>query len=306
MQPRAYAGLDNPVFTGRVRDYTKRPSFYAPRPVKRQIVSDIIVPRQVSQVPQVVKVTHKPNHLNRKVERTYVLRREIVTKPVKRQRKQVVTKTRLLMGMAVLLFMLGAGVSLQTIRQNQQTGTQVKALAAQASVSANGPDLPDETKPAGSVLSDYHVAADLPRFLTISKLGIQARVKRMGVKADNSLQAPPNIYDAGWYDGSAKPGEAGAMLLDGHVHGPTQPGVFMNLKKLVAGDTIQVERGDGKVMTYKVVTTKTYDVNNVDMAAALSPVVAGKPGLNLMTCAGKYDAAAKEYRQRLVVFTVQG
>ena len=160
----------------------------------------------------------------------------------------------------------------------------------------------DETKVPPAKVDSYKVAPSFPRKISIAKIGVDSRVLALGVKSNNELKAPVNIYDTGWYEGSAKPGEQGAMLLDGHVHGPTQPGVFYNLKKLVAGDVIAVERGDGTKFNYRVVSSKTYDKENVDMAVAMSPVEAGKPGLNLITCAGSFNNQADQYEDRLVGF----
>lgn len=95
------------------------------------------------------------------------------------------------------------------------------------------------------------------------------------------------------------------MLIDGHVHGPIEPGVFADLKKLKPGDEVKIERGDGQIFTYQVVDSKTYPAESVDMGAALRSAQSGRPGLNLITCTGKLDRATNSYKERLVVFTVQ-
>lgn len=317
MQPRAFVGLDNPVFAGRLRDYAKRPSVYkmrGPGSVYSRVISDIRPLRQSVAVTHhkntavwLQKNPHASHNFVHKPSRTQVLKREIVARPTRRKKRKLVTKSRSLVALAMVLFLTGMGVSLQTLRQNQKTAGEVKALTKQAETGGPqaDPNVPSENKPSSNGLASYRVAPDLPRILTIAKLNVKARVVKVGLKADNSIQAPYNIYDAGWYEGSAKPGAPGAMFIDGHVHGPTAPGIFVNLKNLKAGDQVEIERGDGTKITYKVVKSQTYDVSNVDMAAALSPVTPGKPGLNLMTCAGKYDRNTKEYSQRLVVFAVQ-
>ncbi len=65
------------------------------------------------------------------------------------------------------------------------------------------------------------------------------------------------------------------MLIDGHVSSWTAHGVFYGLHTLVAGDTIQIERGDGTVFNYQVVKTVVYPNNGVDMQSAMTPVTPG-------------------------------
>jgi LPXTG-site transpeptidase (sortase) family protein len=116
------------------------------------------------------------------------------------------------------------------------------------------------------------------------------------------LWSEHQIYDAGWYNASAKPGQDGAMFIYGHVSSWQANGAFYNLKKLTAGDTITITRGDNATFTYKVVSSKIYPKDDVDMNAVLAPVDASKPGLNLMTCTGTVIKGTSEFSDRLVVF----
>jgi len=160
-------------------------------------------------------------------------------------------------------------------------------------------------KPSSSVIASYSVPPNLPRYLIIPKLGVDARVLSVGVTSGGAVGTPNSIYDTAWYNESSQPGQPGAMLIDGHVSSWTARGVFYNLKNLIPGDIIQVQRGDGAMFTYKVVKSQTYNSNNVDMTAAMSPVVAGQPGLNLITCAGDVIQGTSQFAQRLIVFAQQ-
>jgi sortase A len=154
-------------------------------------------------------------------------------------------------------------------------------------------------------LNSYFVAPDQPKLLKISQLNVNARIRRMGIKANSQLEAPGNIYDAGWYEDSSKPGDGlGATLIDGHVSGPTKTGIFYNLKKLNPGNEINIIRGDGQQFTYVVADKKSYPIDKVDMAATLKSANPTKPGLNLITCSGKFDTKSQQYQERLVVFAV--
>jgi LPXTG-site transpeptidase (sortase) family protein len=130
-------------------------------------------------------------------------------------------------------------------------------------------------------------------------------VKQTGLSKDGAIGAPRNVFTTAWYTGSAKPGQNGAVLIDGHVSSWTTHGVFYNLKTLQSGDKIKIERGDGHLFSYKVVKTKTYPNNKVNMNQVISPVNRKKPGLNLITCAGHVKPGTSEFNRRLVVFAKQ-
>lgn len=72
-----------------------------------------------------------------------------------------------------------------------------------------------------------------------------------------------------------------------------------------ADDVIKIERGDGQIFTYKVTGSQVYDNDKVDMAKVMTTSVPGKPGLNLVTCTGRFNVRTNTYEQRVVVFAVQ-
>lgn len=233
-----------------------------------------------------------------------VLARQYAPKPVQtgpHNTRHRLHSSTLLTVVAVLLMVAGSSVAFMGWRTNHKVAAQVRGLAQQRDTQADG--VPDEDKPTDAAYGAYSVAPDLPRYVRIPKIGVRAMVQRQGVDKTGALKAPGNIHTAGWYDGSSKPGEGGAVLLDGHVAGPSQHGVFYRLKSLTAGDQIEIERGDGRVFTYKVVKTTSAKTNQLDMASALLPVVDGKPGLNLITCTG--NVQGMHYDQRLLVYAVQ-
>lgn len=205
----------------------------------------------------------------------------------------------IVMGFAILLLILGYSVVFIGFKTKSPSSGTVSA-------GTSGDDFYklDETEPDKKTFSQYHVSTLHARFLKIPQLGILARIIRMGITSKNQIQSPLNLFDVGWYENSALPGEPGVTVLDGHVRGPTKDGIFANLKDLKAGDDIQIELGNGKTVNYKVVKLKYYDFEHVDMAEVLVPVQAGKSGLNLITCAGKFVKSRDSYDQRLVVFAV--
>lgn len=160
----------------------------------------------------------------------------------------------------------------------------------------------DETAVEDDALANYTVAADAPRLLTINEIDVRARILPMEVNPDNSMQAPLNIYDSGWYTGSTKPGQSGAMLIDGHASGPTREGLFAYLDTLKKGDEVTVERGDGETFSYTVRHVETVDLEDVDMQKLLQTYDGAEQGLNMITCAGAWMQDEKTFNQRTMVY----
>jgi sortase (surface protein transpeptidase) len=252
-----------------------------------------------------------------KQQRSHVLKRQLVQVPttsatnlfhkLRSQSKLQIT----LVGLACLIFILGLAASIQGFQTNHFVAVQVSALSKKSKPptttgqAANSSTVPGTTKPSALSFSQYTVAPDLPRYLKIPKLGVYARVLQVGVTKTGALGTPNNVYDTAWYTGSAKPGQPGATLIDGHVSSWTAHGVFYGIKTLVVGDMIQIIRGDGAVLNYQVVKTQVYGANNVDMQAAVTPITAGKSGLNLITCTGQVKPGTSEFNERVVVFAQQ-
>ncbi len=219
-----------------------------------------------------------------------------------RNRKKSGFGAKLSVSFAALVLLAGLGIFGATLYTNKKVMTEV----ANAATSEEGqrPDVAaDETAVTDEEVRNYTVASDAPRTITIEKLGVHARVATLGLTKNHSIDAPKNIFDAGWFSGSKKPGNPGAALIVGHYSGSTKDGVFSRLHTLEKGDEISVERGDGKVFRYKVADKRRYSASDVDLAAALSPITPGTQGLNLITCGGSFDDTNHVYKERVVVFT---
>lgn len=164
---------------------------------------------------------------------------------------------------------------------------------------------PEENTPQADTLSQYQVAADQPRALYIQKLGIAARIKPMDKTADGAIQTPRNIYDAGWYTRSAKPGEPGVTFIDGHASGATRQGLMAYVDTLKNGDVIEIEKGNAEKLTYRVVHVETVPLDSVDMQKALSVYGDAERGLNMMTCTGTWIPEKLTYDKRAIVYAQQ-
>ncbi len=334
MERQSRISLDNPAFRGRLRQAslpavpTAAPTTTrfmdvhmrdAPQPVAaaRPNPQAQQIPKPLSRIsasPPLQRITthhgalkHEAKsklHLPRQA-RSNVLKRQMVRSSAKKYRpkhRRPLMPT-LLSGLAVLLFTIGLLVVFSSLRTDRSVRAQVKQLTKQTD-DGSSDGAPAEDDPPIN-LGSYSVAPDMPKIFSIEKIGVNARVRRLGVDANNILKAPANIFDVGWYDGSAKPGENGTVVLDGHVSGPTRHGVFYSIGTLKAGDKVKLERGDGKKFSYTVTGTQVFDNDKVDMAKVMTSSVAGKPALNFMTCTGRFNVRTNSFEQRVVVFTVQ-
>lgn len=223
------------------------------------------------------------------------------------RRRRPSARTAALYTAATLVFAFGIYVGVTGMLANKQVDAQVKTLQKTVSGTAGGGNTagaPSSEKPSSSSIANYVVAPGNPRYIDIPKLGVHARVLSMGVDKDNVLESPRGIYDAGWYNASAKPGEQGAMLVDGHSGIGKTHGIFHFLSKLTGGDSITITRGDGQKYTYVVVKTAVLNTGDVDMASMMVSQDPTKPGLNLITCTGDWIPGTTSLKQRALVYAV--
>lgn len=151
-----------------------------------------------------------------------------------------------------------------------------------------------------SKLSQASTNYGLPVRLQIPKLQVDSHVIYVGVAKDGSMSVPTNVTDTGWYKYGALPGNTGTAVIAGHLNGLRgESGVFSNLDKLAAGDTITVTENNGLILTFIVRETRTYGQN--EQPAEVFNSTSGSH-LNLITCTGNWDSSEHRFAKRLVVF----
>lgn len=197
-------------------------------------------------------------------------------------------------GIFILVFFIRVAVFEDSYYREKEGSERAEAVAVQE-------EPLEEEAPTEEQVTEYTVAADRPRYLSIPKLGVvNARIIAVGVKSNGELGTPNNIFDVGWYEASGKPGQGGVMVIDGHNGGPHVHGVFKDLPNLVEGDIIKIERGDGKIFEYKVVENKTVALSEADayMKTAFKSPVSGKESVTLISCTGEWSQAQGTYLSR--------
>lgn len=160
-------------------------------------------------------------------------------------------------------------------------------------------DTPDETPPKKACKS-YKVPDDEPRKITIPSIDVSGCVQKVDVDQNNAIAVPTNIHLAGWFSGSELPGKIGASIIDGHVSGRYQKGIFENLKKLSKNDDITIERGDNSKLTFSVDSVASYPADKT-MQNVYAHTDSNKSKLILITCGGKFNTKDKTYADRVVV-----
>ncbi|MEV6031909.1 class F sortase [Nonomuraea sp. NPDC052116] len=142
-------------------------------------------------------------------------------------------------------------------------------------------------------------ASIVPESIDIPSIDVDAPLMKLGLSKDGEVELPP--YEkpkvAGWYSGSAVPGEKGASVIIGHVDTKTAPAVFYKLRQLRKGETVKVERSDGKVVSFKV-----DHIEQVHKDSFPTRRVYLEDGLKLVTCGGKFDYAKGEYLDNIIVY----
>ncbi|AUG77118.1 class F sortase [Kitasatospora sp. MMS16-BH015] len=173
--------------------------------------------------------------------------------------------------------------------------------AAQAPAPAAAPGAPTapatKPKPATPALPRSR-----PTRLRVPQLLIDAPFAELGLTPAGALEAPaPDDKNlVGWYRDGATPGERGSAVVAGHVDTRTGPAVFLLLRLLTPGSTVEITREDGTVASFLVDSTQTFPKN----AFPDAQVYADTPDaqLRLITCGGAYDKKAKDYTENVVVF----
>ena len=168
---------------------------------------------------------------------------------MKQQRKIHIKPSYIILG--VILILLAAFCIRVAVWEHNYFARMEGSERASSGAYIDGQDV-DEEKPDSTAIAEYEVAPDKPRYLTIRSLGIvNARIVEVGLKENQELATPVNIYDVGWYTGSNLPG-TGVSVMDAHG-GNAGQGIFRTLPQIgqipVQGETdLQSRQGKSLVV----------------------------------------------------------
>ncbi|MEJ2861394.1 class F sortase [Actinomycetospora flava] len=164
------------------------------------------------------------------------------------------------------------------------------ALIAGANSGSSGPNSPAP------------LTSSAPTKVTVPSISAESDLVPTGLQENGSLEVPPvsQPMQASWFDQSPTPGEVGPSVILGHVNGGGQPGIFANLKDVVAGAQVFVDRADGQRAVFEVARVETIPKDSFPTDAVYNDTA--NPQLRLITCGGDYDRGARSYRSNVIVY----
>ncbi|MFF8981635.1 class F sortase [Streptomyces cellulosae] len=155
---------------------------------------------------------------------------------------------------------------------------------------------------AASASPGKHLPRSAPTRLVIPSIDVNAPFTTLDVDGEGRLEAPPpnDTNLVGWYAKGVSPGELGTAIIAGHVDTKTSAAVFARLSELEKGDRFQVRRADGTRATFVVDEAESFEKDDFPNERVYADTPDAQ--VRLITCAGAYDRAAKDYTENLVVF----
>ncbi|APB00679.1 hypothetical protein NS506_06648 [Nocardia seriolae] len=145
------------------------------------------------------------------------------------------------------------------------------------------------------------ISRSTPTSFIISSIKASGSLISVGLNTDGTVQVPADYQQAGWYQKGPAPGEQGSAVILGHVDSYKGEGIFFSLRKVKPNDVIDVTRADGKTAHFKVTDVRMYLKSQFPDQLVFGP--RGGATLQVVTCGGNVDQAAKSYESNVVVFS---
>jgi sortase (surface protein transpeptidase) len=140
----------------------------------------------------------------------------------------------------------------------------------------------------------------IPIRISIPAIGVNARVIRLGLNPDRTIQVPNNLADAGWFQPGPEPGERGAAVIVGHLDSRSGLGVFYRLRELPVGGVIKIDLRDGTTVRYVVRSMTRVPKSRFPTRRVYAHT--SEPTLRLITCAGQLNWSTGHHRDNYIVF----
>ena len=137
--------------------------------------------------------------------------------------------------------------------------------------------------------------------LVIASLGVNANMVPLGIDAKGRMLAPDAPESVGWFELGPLPGTPGNAILTGHVDwNDGSLGVFSGLKDLNPGQIVDFFNPLNGLSRYLVKWQRTYVAAKAPISEILAQDLNDRE-LTLITCAGTFDQASRNYSHRLIV-----
>lgn len=156
--------------------------------------------------------------------------------------------------------------------------------------------------PAAATATATPAESVRPDRLQIAAIGVDSSLEKLRVTPDKLLAPPVDPARAGWFPGSAVPGEQGPAVIAGHRDSVNGPAVFWRLTDLRPGNRIKVTRSDGRIVAFEVVQVRRVARKNFPTEEVYGPTPDST--LRLITCGGLYDHVRGRYLDNVLVLAV--
>ena len=167
--------------------------------------------------------------------------------------------------------------------------------ACSAGLSAAPHHAPPRVSPRPSVSVPGAASADgdagrrsgvTPVRVTIPSIRVNSPLIALGRNSDDTVQVPSAAQGmmAGWYTGSAVPGQPGVAVVIGHNDTRYGRAVFHDLHLIKRGADIAIGTADGRITHYTVTGTERVPKTNFPTERVYGPQPV--PVLRLITCDG--------------------
>lgn len=197
------------------------------------------------------------------------------------------------LGLPIVIFLCSAlFVTIHTITPLLHSLSNEEQLAAVS-----------HTTQATTQTIDTSVTLPLPVRLYIPKIKVDAIIEPVGLTPSGAMAAPSGPATVAWYALGPHPGQIGSAVIAGHYGYKRSAAAFDDLFKLRKGDVIYTMDDRGKFSGFSVLYARLY--RYTDNQSIIFNSEDGKKYLNLVTCEGVWDKAAKNYANRRVVFAEQ-
>ncbi|HEX6712731.1 MAG TPA: class F sortase [Thermoleophilaceae bacterium] len=142
-----------------------------------------------------------------------------------------------------------------------------------------------------------------PTRIRIAAIGVDARVTRLGLNPDGTMQTPTDYADTGWYAPGPEPGERGAAVIAGHVDSKSGAAVFYRLGELRRGDAVRITVAGGRVIRFRVTGLERWPKASFPTKRVFGRTRAAT--LRLITCGGAFNSATGHYVDNTIVYGVR-
>ncbi|MFC4943218.1 class F sortase [Pseudonocardia sp. GCM10023141] len=215
----------------------------------------------------------------------------------------------LLIGAAALLVggVRGHDDALSSLSPAASPATSVATPAPPDSAAAAAPPVAAVLPGDGATAAPPGTAAiplvqrSVPTGLRIPAIGLSVPVSGLGLNPDGTVEVPTDFQKAGWFEQGPSPGQIGSAVILGHVDSYQGPAAFYRLRTLKAGDDVEVGLADGGVARFVVDSVAMYPKEQFPAQQVYGSH--GGRALQLVTCGGEFDSAARSYLSNVVVYT---